>query len=157
MGTITKTLIIDVEELSTEQEREFRRLVTDAFTTVTGGPEAVIAGWTVTAATELFSRLEAANRPVQAKVIRAAASAGGMCDRAKVYALGGYDDSRSLRGFTRPVNRIVDAMKTEGILAADAADPMQTIYDPDNPSFQQAKGFGMPPEVAPLLEAPAAS
>ena len=96
-------------------------------------------------------RLFQGNRPVQAKVIHAAANNGGECDRETVYELGDYDEARSLKGFTRPVNRIMKEMQANGDLPIDTADPMKPIYDHENPSFQRAQGFAMPSELAALF------
>ena len=39
-------------------------------------------------------------------------------------------------------------MAAQGLLPTDAITPMQPDYDPANPSFQRARGFSMPAEVA---------
>ena len=43
---------------------------------------------------------------VQAKAIMTAVNNGGFVSRDEVYELGGYAQNRSLKGFTRPSNRI---------------------------------------------------
>jgi hypothetical protein len=151
--TMTDALIIDISDLTTEQSRELRRTIDGKVTELLGGAEEeVIAGWTSSRAAELRRRLLSANRPVQAMTIAAEVEAGGECDRDEVYRLGGYEADRSLNGFTKPVARIMREMADAGVLPADAAHPMQPIYDPSNPSYQRAQGFRMPVELVPVFE-----
>ncbi len=100
----------------------------------------------------MLQRPAAGNRPVQAKVIRLEVEGGGTCSRDAVYEAGAYDPDRSLNGFTKPVSRIMRQMQKEELLPLDAVDPMKPIYDPNNPSFQKAQGFRMPPELIPVFE-----
>jgi len=154
MATINTTLTITVDDLDDEQvtwlREQISQLVAELHPTPPD-PDAVL-GWTTASAAELLRRLGTANRPVQVRVIHAAAEAGGTCNRATVYKLGGYDEDRSLKGFTRPVKRLMKQMQSEGLLPAAAADPMEPIYDDTNPSFQQAQGFKMPAELAPVFK-----
>ena len=155
MATISNTLTITVDDLDDEQvtwlREQISHLVAELHPTPPD-PDAV-HGWTPRSAAELLRRLGLANRPVQVRVIGAAAEAGGTCDRGTVYKLGGYDEDRSLKGFTRPVKRLMKQMQAEGLVPVDAADPMEPIYDEANPSFQQAQGFKMSPELAPVFKA----
>lgn len=149
MTTLTNALIIDLDDLDEVEVAELRRVVKETlagFEALEADPTAVL-GWSVKLAAELHARLVAANREVQAKTIVAEASGGGTCSREKVYALGGYQQDRSLSGFTKPVARIMRGMQKEGLLPVEAVNPMQPIYDPANPSFQRAQGFRMPAEL----------
>ena len=105
------------------------------------------AGWTAAAAAELRRRLTARGSRVQARVIEVEANGDGTCDRTTVYREGGYPEERTLKGFTRPVDAAIRDMKAEGWLPADAADPMEPVYD-SRDGVQRAKGFRMP---APLV------
>ncbi len=145
--TYKTTLNVDLDGLDDATIDAIRRAVDDVLGNTQPAVEAV-QGWTPELAAELLARLGQRNRPVQALVIKAMATSGGEVDRAKVYELGGYPQERSLNGFTRPVAGVVNEMVSEGLLAASAACPMITLYDPNNPSYQKARGFSMPSEVA---------
>lgn len=153
MSTLTTTLVVELDDLEETEIAELRRVITETlagFRAVETDPGAVL-GWTVKLAAELHRRLIAKNRPVQAKTIAAEAQAGGECSREEVYRLGDYDKDRSLSGFTKPVAGVMREMNAEGLLPLDAANPMQPIYDPANPSFQRAKGFRMTAELVPVF------
>lgn len=155
MGTITNTITVvvdgldpdDIEQLQTGIAKLLAEMEADEH------PVETVFGWTSASATKLLLRLVEGNCPVQAKVIHAAAINGGECDRETVYELGDYDESRTLKGFTRPVKRIMREMQTNGDLPIDAEDPMKPIYDHENPSFQRAQGFAMPSELAAVFVA----
>jgi len=51
-------------------------------------------------ANELLNRLDYEDSTVEAEAIRCAVAAGGFVSRDMVYKIGGYDDSRTLRGST---------------------------------------------------------
>ncbi|MGE3961051.1 MAG: hypothetical protein AB7F65_05155 [Dehalococcoidia bacterium] len=110
--------------------------------------EASVLGWTSRTLAEALTRLERENGWVQADVIRQALANGGIVTRAQVYKIGGYPKSRQLRGFTRPVDRVVTAMQEEGLVPRDAADLIQTMYT----SGPVADGFRVPSELAALLD-----
>jgi len=92
--------------------------------------------------------------PVQAAVIRLAAQTQGFVDRDKVYALGEYEESRTLRGFTRPVKRITQQMRDSGEVPLHAIEVLAPVYDPTILSFNQAAGFSVSEELIPLLRPP---
>jgi len=58
---------------------------------------------------------------------------------------------QDLRGFTRPINRITQEFRDQGIVPESAIDVLQTEYDPasENPSL--ATGFRIPPVLVPLV------
>lgn len=153
MATITNSITVVVDRLDPDEIEQLHSGITKLLAEIEADeqPSEAVLGWTSTSATKLLVRLFQGNRPVQAKVIHVAASNGGECDRDTVYDLGDYDESRSLKGFTRPVNRIMKEMQANGDLPIDAADPMKPIYDHENPSFQRAQGFAMPSELAALF------
>jgi hypothetical protein len=149
MSTLTSTLTIDVDDLEASEVLELRAVITKTLAGFSAGeldPEAVY-GWTVELCREFHRRLAATNRPVQAKVLEAAARNGGFCSREDVYLLGDYEASRSLTGFSKPIKRVGREMAAEGILAADALTPLSPDYDPSVASFQRARGFVIPAEI----------
>jgi hypothetical protein len=105
-------------------------------------------GWTKLAAGELMRRLEAQN-PVQAEVLRKAAEQGGFIKREKVYSIGEYDESRTLRGFTRPIRRICRELQNEGVLDEGATEVIEVLYESD--AWSPAVGFGVPDEIVDLI------
>lgn len=152
MSTVNNALIVGLDDLSSAEITALRNVIANtlaSFRTVETGP--AVFGWNTKSAAELHRRLLQENRPVQAKTIVAEAQANGECSREEVYGLGDYGNDRSLSGFTKPVTRIMRGMNAEGLLPVDAANPMQPIYDPANPSFQRAKGFRMPAELVPVF------
>ena len=102
--------------------------------------------WTIEGLTELLHRLEP-ERPLQAEVIRAAARKRGRITRRQVYRLGGYDPSRSLRGFTRPSNRITLQLQREGIVGHGVDQPLRPVFGQGG----LATHFVVPPELVRLL------
>ncbi len=112
----------------------------------------IIDGWTAALAAEFLERLRADGSPVQADVIAAAAKAGGRIDRADVFTIAGWDSTeRSLKGFTRPVNRIIQQMREEGLLPDEAPRPIEPLYSEARRGYQQARGFEIPPGLALLF------
>lgn len=85
--------------------------------------------------------------PVQAEVLRSAARNGGVISRDEVYRIGQYPRERSLRGFTRPIRRLCNAMAAEGLVPESALYPLSAWY----PRPGRAAWFMMPPDVAQLL------
>lgn len=119
--------------------------------------ESETTGWTADVARQLLTELVVAGAAIQVQIIGRAIEQGGFIARADVYDLAGYPASRSLKGFTRPVNRIVKSFRDSGDLPEDAADLLQPVYDPTVRSYQRTAGFMVPQEVAQLLApAPAA-
>jgi hypothetical protein len=106
-------------------------------------------GWSAEAMTELLQRLDQ-EYPVQASAIRQAAKQGGRIDRDKVYELGGYEPERQLKGFTKPVKRIVQDLRDRGIVPEEAVDVLSTEYD--HAKFGWASGFVLAEELLPLLD-----
>ena len=86
------------------------------------------AAWTNDNFADLLARLRSEG-PVQRLAILHAVENGGFISRDEVYGLGEYDTDRTLRGFTRPTNRIMRWMQFRGYLADGAAEPLSTIYD----------------------------
>ena len=107
-------------------------------------------GWTKDAYYQAIKSLLGSHF-VQANVINEAIRNGGVIDRAQVYELAEYPESRSLKGFTRPVNRQMTQLVDSGVLPEEAADLLEPIYDPEVKGFQRAKGFRVPAEIVNLI------
>jgi hypothetical protein len=105
-------------------------------------------GWNAAAINELLARLDR-EAPVQAAAIRQAAKQSGYISRDDVYALGEYDPERQLKGFTRPVKRIVQDLRDRGVIPEEALDVLGTEYDHEK--FGWASGFTLTEELVPLL------
>lgn len=106
-------------------------------------------GWTREGVETLLRRL-AETSPTQGKALSAALDSGGFVSRDDVYRLGGYHESRTLRGFTRPVTRATRRLRDEGVIGADAPDALAAVYDPAV-SYVQAAGFEVPPGLVRVL------
>jgi hypothetical protein len=132
-------------------ESDFRSPIADPLA-VEIAEDMVIEGWTTALASEFLGRLHDDGGRVQAEVIVAAANAGGRIDRAGVFAIAGWDASeRSLKGFTRPVNRIVQEMRDADLLPDEAPRPIEPLYSEARRGYQQARGFEIPGELVPLF------
>lgn len=107
--------------------------------------------WTAKAVHLLLSRLQV-EANVQYLVLRYAAAHGGFISREKVYELGGYDEGRTLKGFTRPVKRVTQDLRDAGIVSKDAEDALIAEYADGSDSWTQAIGFRVPPSVAHLIQ-----
>jgi predicted nucleic acid-binding protein len=105
-------------------------------------------GWTAETIQQLLRHLDVES-PVRAKAIRVAAAKGGYISRDEIYDLAGYDKTRQLKGFTRPVKRIVQNFRDSGIIPEEAVDVLATEYDHTN--FGWASGFTVPEQLIPLL------
>jgi hypothetical protein len=153
--SITDAIIIDTTDLEPGTVAKIREAIAGvlaAESSFSPDPGAIL-GWTAETVLELDARLRNANRPVQANSIAEAAHAGGVIDRPTVYAIGSYKPERSLNGFTKPVRNAMKDMVAEGLLAADAVNPLEPVYDWTNASYQKAQGFSMPAELASLFAA----
>jgi hypothetical protein len=121
----------------------------DDLDAVADPPELDVAHWTLIGLGELLDRLDDEHL-VQAKVIRAAAQEpNGQLPREFVFDLGEYEAGRTLRGFTRPVNRITRQLQREGLVGRDVAPALDPVYE----RGAQATYFAVPPDVRDLLTA----
>src|SRR5260221_2819474 len=108
--------------------------------------------WTTAGLTELLDRLDH-ERPVQAQVMRAAAQQpDGRLPRALVYELAEYEADRTLRGFTRPANRITWQLQREGLVPPGIAPALKAVYE----DGVHAAYLAVPPDVRDLLAEPSA-
>jgi hypothetical protein len=87
--------------------------------------------------------------PMQAALIREAALQHGRLEREQVYVIANFPPDRTLRGLTRPTNRITAALIEEGRLPEGVEYPFQTGYD----NGVQATHFTVPSDLIAALRA----
>ena len=145
---VRETITIDVGHLSAGQRVRLTELIAEALHRVADPESApMVLGWTAVTFQQALGRLEAASAGVQANVIREALRQGGFVSREAVYQLAQYPPDRTLRGFTRPANRIVAEMKRAGLVPPDAVEILAASYQ----TGVQADGFHVHPDLAGLL------
>jgi hypothetical protein len=105
---------------------------------------AIPGGWTAASQTAMRSRLIAGGATVIEQAYATALAGGGYVSREQVYEIGGYPADRVLKGFTRPINRVVKEMRKNGEIPSDAKDPFEPVFDSES---GRAVGFRIPPEV----------
>ncbi|WP_336715561.1 hypothetical protein [Arthrobacter sp. USHLN218] len=113
--------------------------------------EVEATGWTTTLVEKVFELLTNSRAIVQIKAVKFAIEHGGVVNRDDVYELGGYSESRSLKGFTRPTNRATQTLRDSGDLPEDAEELLEPIYDMNVRGYQRAKGFRVPLEIVRLF------
>jgi hypothetical protein len=107
-------------------------------------------GWDPSSVRRWLRQLEL-EAPVQAATISAAARQNGFVSRDQVYAIGKYPEGRSLKGFTRPINRITELYRDQGFVPAKAVDIIWAVNNEDSPEAGQAAGFRIHEDVLPLV------
>lgn len=156
MGTdmndlVQEQLAIRIGDLDEGQRAELlagvRRLLATVRDHDLADTAAASEGWTRETYATALRRLERENGWVQARCIEWAAQHDGVVEREDVYRIGNYPADRMLRGFTRPVNRVVSSMRAQGDLPAAAPDLLEPVYDHD----VKADSFRVPPEIVQLL------
>ncbi|MEH0824346.1 MULTISPECIES: restriction endonuclease [unclassified Micromonospora] len=105
-------------------------------------------GWSARAAEELMTALDD-SYPIRAALIRTAARQHGRLEREQVYTIAEFTPDRTLRGLTRPTNRITAALIEQGRLPEKVEYPFQTGYD----HGVQATHFTVPPDLVAALRA----
>jgi hypothetical protein len=144
------TLTIDVTDLSEAQRVKFTDTVTDLLSDLLGEEEEQelrAGGWTREAVQQALLELERDNGWVQAAAIRRAIDDGGTISRETVYELGEYPEGRMLRGFTKPVKRIVTQMKSRGAVPEGVSELLYPTYA----NGVQADGFRIPDGLSELM------
>jgi len=109
----------------------------------------VVSGWSDQSVEKALDLLAKGGHTAQLKAIRFALEHGlGHVTRSKVYELAGWDPQlRSLKGFTRPINRVTEDMKADGQLPAHALALLAPSYDPAVSGYQRAPGFDVPEDL----------
>lgn len=114
--------------------------------------EAENGGWTFDTIGQFLAKLSHQARREQEQAIRIAALRGGQVEREIVVLLGGYTEGQSLRGFTRPINRIAQEFRDQGIVPETAIDVLETEYDATKGlPAGWATGFRIPSALLPLI------
>lgn len=109
-------------------------------------------GWNADAVEELLMQM-VWDSPVQTEVLMTAARQGGSVDRATVFEIGDFPETRQLKGFTRPILRIAQELRNRGGIHVDAVDLLQAYYEGRSGNPSLADGFRIPSVVAPLVAA----
>jgi hypothetical protein len=110
------------------------------------------SGWNQEAYHDVIKKLLSRHHVQVAVIFEAIKNGTGYVTREKVYELGNYQPERSLKGFTRPVNRLTAEAVEAGLLPEDAEDLLSPDYDPNVRGFQRAKGFVVPAEVVKMAQ-----
>lgn len=111
------------------------------------GDDETTSDWTLEALSLLLDSLDR-EAPVQARAFREAAhDPDRKVLRERVYELGGYDDDRMLRGFTRPFTRLRENLQYEGRLPSN----VKPVFWASYPDGVKASWFTVPPEIPDLL------
>jgi hypothetical protein len=110
-------------------------------------------GWTRELLDAALATLAASGAQAQVECIWRAVSNGGTIPRSEVYEVAGYPEGRSLRGFTRPTNRVVQSMRDKGLLPDEAEELLTPHYSPHRKGYRPAEAFTVPPEAVILLRA----
>lgn len=97
-------------------------------------------GWSRNSVQRLVDELRA-SYPVQSRAIHQAHTNGGYVTRDEVYYLAGYSPDRSLRGFTRPIERLTRMLEEEGLLPYYAPAALSPQYDFAATGNNKALGF----------------
>jgi hypothetical protein len=79
-----------------------------------------------------------------------AAQNEGFVSRATVYEIGGYDETRMLRGFTRPVKTAAKRLQDQGIPIGYIDGLFVAVYDPAFDAVS-ASGFRLAKDTISLL------
>lgn len=105
------------------------------------------ARWSQRAVELLLAVLRADGSGAQADVIEHAARAGGLIERPDVYEVAAIPSDRTLRGFTRPVRRIMRLLAVAGVVDEGVAWPLEARYEGGG----EAVGLTVPAEFVDLL------
>lgn len=144
---VTTTIAVDVGSLDPQQRYDLTKAIAAEVHRLQHPEDRVIRGWTARTFAEALSRLEADKATVQAEAIRDALRSGGYVSRPRVFKIGNYSAERMLRGFTKPVKRIVAAMKKSGEIPDNACDLLIPCYQDAN----TVDGFLVDPDLAAFL------
>lgn len=140
----TRALIDHADVVKVKVTEDAAQAVVRAITEDSDGDDYV--PWRRDAVDALLEQLDYEDA-VQADVIRRAADLGGIIERAEIYEIAEYEEGRTLKGFTRPVNRITSQLIHDGIVDQRVSPMLSPIYD----GGVWALRFEIPIEVAEML------
>lgn len=109
------------------------------------------AGWTADAARILMGELESYH-PAQFAAVRRAFQNGGSISRDEIYAVAGFDLSRSLRGFTRPIDRITRLLIDSEVLPYAVNSALTPFYDSALTGNNRAVRFDLAADFSSALD-----
>lgn len=146
---VTATLLIDIDGLTAEQHAQLQDGVEELIQRVLNpGDQPMALGWTRTTLDMLMRLLHDDGGRDGAVVLREALKHDeGYVSRDRVYKLCHYDAERTLRGFTKPLTRLVKQMKNENLIPEHAIVPLEPRYQDDG---GRADGFRTPLELVQL-------
>lgn len=104
-------------------------------------------GWSMRTIAVVLDHLQREAPDLSAVIAAAARDEEGFVSRSAVYEIAGFSEERSLRGFTRPVNRLARNLKRLGELTEDAVEIVRAVYA----GGVQASGFLIHPSVLSLV------
>lgn len=94
-----------------------------------------------------------AQLPVETrKVVMRAVDNGGHVTREETYKVLGRSADKTLKGFTRPVNRLMEGLKDRGEVTGTAEPLLLPIYTDGGAFAEAAQGFKVPVQVVHLLK-----
>lgn len=142
-------ITVDVTDYSPHRKQILLRVISEAQASLQVAPSTDVGtgAWSKSAYDQAMVMLAGSRAEVQIKVVKRAIANGGAITRAEVYELGGYPESRKLKGFTRPANRATQALRDRGELPEDADELLDPIYDTAIKGYQPARGFRVPHEL----------
>lgn len=109
-------------------------------------PEQAEALWSIDDCEVVLNALDGEDFP-QADVIREAIeSEDGMVDRERVYEIAGRDENVTLRGFTKPVSRMVAKLQEQGSLPSGLEPLLRAVYH----EGVRSSHFAVPEELVEL-------
>lgn len=103
--------------------------------------------WTLEYVRAVLGELDAQGQ-TQADVIREAIELGGRISRARVYEIDGRDEGQMLRGFTRPVKRVISELEAADVLPAGLSPLLDAVYE----AGVKSSHFSVPGEVVRLFD-----
>ena len=103
--------------------------------------------WTLEYVRAVLGELDAQGQ-TQADVIREAIELGGRISRARVYEIDGRDEGQMLRGFTRPVKRVISELEAADVLPAGLTPLLDAVYE----TGVKSSHFAVPGEVVRLFD-----
>lgn len=106
-----------------------------------------VVPWTVEEVRTVLRELETQGH-IQAHVIREAITHNGRISRARDYEIDSRDENQMLRGFTRPVKRVIKELQTKGAVQYVLAPLLDAGYE----SGVKSSHFTVPQEVVELFD-----
>jgi hypothetical protein len=107
-------------------------------------------GWKLDHVQILRDRLAARGNDVQLRAFNLAINNDGHVSRDEIFGIGGYEQTRQLKNWTKPLRTIFSELVDDHDLPESAELPMEADYT-EGSSFRQAYGFSVAPEIVKLV------